>query len=119
MVASWLSSSSKDWYIKVFAESVGEVCDVILIGNTLSKGNPQEQYYFKHTLTVPAGLLRERNPASNDTGIYKLIISVFLDSAMGDGYDIFGFAEGPTIRVERSTNHFDVVENSKGICSDI
>ena len=35
------------------------------------------------------------------SGVYKLVVTVFLDSVFGSpGYDIMGFAEGPVIKME-------------------
>ena len=52
-------------------------------------------------LEVPANTLVEGNPGSRNAGIYKLVVTAFLNSTLGQpGFDISGFAEGPMIRVE-------------------
>ena len=52
-------------------------------------------------LTVPPNALDEGNPGSQTSGIYKLVVSVFLDSTLGSpGFDMTGFNEGPIIQVE-------------------
>ena len=52
-------------------------------------------------MNVPAFTLQEGDPGSTTSGIYKLVVSVFLDSNLGTpGYDIIGFHEGPIIQAE-------------------
>ena len=53
-------------------------------------------------ITVPAGALSEENPGDpTQSGTYKIVVTAFLDSALGAaGYDMMGYAEGPIIKVE-------------------
>ena len=53
-------------------------------------------------ITVPAGTLSEENPGDpTQSGTYKIVVTAFLDSALGAaGYDMMGYAEGPIIKVE-------------------
>ena len=54
-----------------------------------------------YKLTVPPTALAEGDPAANTSGIYKLVVSVFLNSNLGNpGFDMTGFNEGPIIQVE-------------------
>ena len=65
----------------------------------------------KARLTVPAGTLSEENPGDpTQSGTYKIVVTTFLDSALGAvGYDMMGYAEarsstsrarcGPSIQV--------------------
>ena len=56
---------------------------------------------YEATLNVPAFALEEGDPGSNTSGIYKLVISVFLNSTLpSPGFDMVGFNEGPIIQVE-------------------
>jgi hypothetical protein len=51
---------------------------------------------------VPATSLSEENPGDpTQSGTYKIVVTAFLDSALGSvGYDMMGYAEGPIIKVE-------------------
>ncbi len=51
---------------------------------------------------MPPNSLDEENPGNPlVSGVYKLVVTVFLNSVFGSpGYDIMGFAEGPVIKVE-------------------
>ena len=53
-------------------------------------------------LTVPPNTLNEENPGDpTQSGTYKVVVTTFLDSALGPvGYDMMGYAEGPIIKVE-------------------
>ena len=57
---------------------------------------------FKATLKVPANTLSEENPGDpTQSGTYKIVVTAFLDSTLGQvGYDMMGYAEGPIIKVE-------------------
>ena len=51
------------------------------------------------TVTVPANTLQE--DSGDVSGIYKLVVSVFLNSNLGSpGFDVTGFREGPIIKME-------------------
>jgi hypothetical protein len=77
-------------------ETLGEVR--VPIGGSLF--SLDEAYTAK--LTVPAGTLSEENPGDPaQSGTYKIVVTAFLDSAIGGvGYDMMGYAEGPIIKVE-------------------
>jgi hypothetical protein len=51
---------------------------------------------------VPAGTLSEEDPGNpNQSGTYKIVVTTFLNSALGQvGYDMMGYAEGPIVKVE-------------------
>jgi hypothetical protein len=53
-------------------------------------------------VTVPPGTLLEHVPGSDQGGIYKLAVAVFLNSNLVGvpGYDLIGFSEGPIIQAE-------------------
>ena len=51
------------------------------------------------TVTVPANTLQE--DSGDVSGIYKLVVSVFLNSNLGSpGFDVTGFREGPILKME-------------------
>ena len=64
-------------------------------------GFSQDEAYSAK-LTVKAGTLPEEDPGNpNQSGTYKIVVTTFLDSAIGGvGYDMMGYAEGPIIKVE-------------------
>ena len=57
---------------------------------------------YATTVTVPPGTLQEHVPGSDQGGIYKLAVAVFLNSTIAGvpGYDLIGFSEGPIIQAE-------------------
>jgi hypothetical protein len=104
----WLSAlavASPNWVVTAYAESVGPGPELILVAqdvpvNPLPSANPPFKYAT--TLTVPPNTLEEENPGDPlVSGVYKLVVTVFLDSVFGSpGYDIMGFAEGQVIKAE-------------------
>jgi hypothetical protein len=104
----WLSAlavASPNWVVTAYAESIGPGPEQILIAKEvpvlpLPSANPP--FAYSTTLTVPANTLPEENPGDPlVSGVYKLVVTVFLDSVFGSpGYDIMGFAEGPVIKME-------------------
>ena len=104
----WLSAlavASPDWVVTAYAESVGPGFEKILVAQNVP------------VLPLPSANRRSptrrrspcrRTPSTRRTpvtrwspGVYKLVVTVFLDSTFGSpGYDIMGFAEGPVIKVE-------------------
>ncbi len=109
----WLAALSNNWRIEVFAESLGGGQELRIGSAQLPKtasvactANPAAVNCQKWTVdvTVPAGTLQEGNPggpATSPSGIYKLAMSVFLNSTLGTpGFDLVGYYEGPVIQVE-------------------
>jgi hypothetical protein len=104
----WLSAlavASPNWVVTAYAESIGPGPEQILVAKEvpvlpLPSANPP--FAYSTTLTVPANTLPEENPGDPlVSGVYKLVVTVFLDSVFGSpGYDIMGFAEGPVIKME-------------------
>lgn len=96
----WLSALKGNWNVQVFAESMGGGPEVLLARDDSVAADPNVSDYAVQ-LTVPANALTEGNPGSNSSGIYKLVVSVFLNSNLGaPGFDMTGFLEGPIIQVE-------------------
>ncbi len=99
-----LSVASPNWIVTAYAESIGPGDEKILVADSVPVGagpfSLDETYAT--TLSVPAGALPEEDPGNpTQSGVYKLVVTVFLDSALGPvGYDIMGYAEGPIIKVE-------------------
>jgi hypothetical protein len=96
----WLSALGGRWNVQLFAESLGGGPEILLASdNSVPALPPVEDY--SATLNVLPNALQEGNPGSSVSGIYKLVVSVFLDSTLGPpGFDITGFNEGPIIQVE-------------------
>ncbi len=96
----WLSALGGNWNVQVFAESLGGGPEILLARDDSVAADPNRSDYAVQ-LTVPPTALAEGDPGSNVSGIYKLVVSVFLDSNLGTpGFDMTGFNEGPIIQVE-------------------
>jgi hypothetical protein len=96
----WLAALGGKWNVQAYAESMGAGPEIRLASNNNIPAVATQAEY-EATLDVPAGTLSEGNPGSNVSGIYKLVVSVFLDSTLpAPGYDMIGFAEGPFIQIE-------------------
>jgi hypothetical protein len=105
LLALWMNAMSNNWVIKAYAETVGPGPDIALAVNSLEPvGNPAtigSNHQWTHTLTVPAGVLTEGNPGSQNSGIYKISVTVFANSKLPGGYDVSGFAQKSiTVRAE-------------------
>lgn len=107
LVPLWLTALSvntKNWVVTAYAESQGPGDEVLLGRVDVPVGGPlfslNEAYTAK--LTIPANTLPEENPGnSSQSGVYKIVVTTFLDSDLGPvGYDMMGYAEGPIIKVE-------------------
>lgn len=100
LVPLWLAALGGNWNVQLFAESLGGGPEILLARDDTVAADPAVRTYSAR-LTVPPTSLEEGNPGSNTSGIYKLVVSVFLDSTLGEpGFDITGFSEGPIIQVE-------------------
>jgi hypothetical protein len=96
----WLSALGGNWNVQVFAESLGGGPEILLARDDSVAADPTRSDYAA-LLTVPATALAEGDPGSNTSGIYKLVVSVFLNNNLGTpGFDMTGFNEGPIIQVE-------------------
>jgi len=107
LVPLWLTAlsvQSPNWVVTAYAESQGPGDEVTLGSVNVPVGGPifslDENYSAK--LTVPAQSLSEENPGDpTQSGTYKIVVTAFLNSALGPvGYDMMGYAEGPIIKVE-------------------
>jgi len=99
----WLGAlASNDWVVSAYVESVGPGDEKFAASTTVPVGIPALSNSYSATLTVPAGTLKEENPGDpSQSGVYKLVVTVFLDSTLGPvGYDMMGYAEGPIIKAE-------------------
>ena len=99
----WLGAlSASDWVVTAYAESVGPGDEKFIATTTTPVGTPHLSNAYAATLTVPAGTLDEENPGDpSQSGVYKLVVTVFLDSTLGPvGYDMMGYAEGPIVKAE-------------------
>jgi hypothetical protein len=94
----WLKALGGNWNVKVYAESLGGGFEGLLAEDNSVAADPTTLQYAA-SLVVPANTLPEANPGSQESGIYKLTVAVFLDSTFGP-FDMIGFSEGPMIQVE-------------------
>ena len=101
-----LKATSPNWSVAAYAESVGPGPELLLKEDTVTVVSAFEQlpnaWRWKHQLTVPANTLPEENPGpGGPSGVYKLVVTAFLDSTLGfAGFDMMGYAEGQIIKVE-------------------
>ena len=96
----WLAALGGNWNVQLFAESIGGGPEILLARDDTVAADPARAQYSVR-LTVQASALEEGNPGSSTSGIYKLVVAVFLNSNLGQpGFDMTGFNEGPIIQVE-------------------
>jgi hypothetical protein len=107
LVPLWLTALSvntKDWVVAAYAESQGPGDEKSLGEVRVPVRGPlfSQDEAYSAKLTVKAGTLPEEDPGNlNQSGTYKIVVTTFLDSAIGGvGYDMMGYAEGPIIKVE-------------------
>jgi hypothetical protein len=107
LVPLWLTALSvrtKDWVVTAYAESQGPGDEKTLGEVRVPVRGPlfSLDETYKAKLTVPPNTLSEENPGNpTQSGTYKIVVTAFLDSALGSvGYDMMGYAEGPIIKVE-------------------
>lgn len=108
LVPLWLAALDDNWNVSVFAESIGPGPEIplgtALVPKTavlpcIVNGAQPNCTRYSATVTVPPTTLTE--DVGNDSGTYKLVVTVFLNSSLGQpGFDLTGFREGPIIRVE-------------------
>jgi hypothetical protein len=107
LVPLWLTAlsvNSPNWVVTAYAESQGPGDEVSLGSVNVPVRGPNFSLdeAYKAKLTVPANKLHEENPGDpTQSGVYKIVVTAFLDSQLGAvGYDMMGYAEGPIIKVE-------------------
>lgn len=111
LVPPWITALEllgNQWDVSVYAESLGGGSEA-KIGTAIVPATlpPPTGLSFPYTATVnvPAPVsLEEHTPNTDQGGIYKLAVAVFLNSNIVipgfPGYDVIGFSEGPIIQVE-------------------
>lgn len=112
VVPVWLAAlATSQWDVSVYAESLGGGPELRL-GTSLVPVSPtlpctinpslSNCTRYSTTVTVPAGTLAEHIPGTDQGGIYKLVVAVFLNSNIPGlpGFDLIGFSEGPIIQAE-------------------
>jgi hypothetical protein len=111
LVPLWLAALAGNRDVSVYAESLGGGNEVRLGSETVpttptltctvnqAKDNCTK---YEATVVVPANTLQEHIPGTDQSGIYKLVAAVFLNSNLVGvpGYDLVGFSEGPIIQAE-------------------
>jgi hypothetical protein len=105
MAPTWLGAlarDTQDWVVTAYAESQGPGPEVSLGSVNVPVGGPFSQdVSYTARITVPPFTLPEEDPGNpNQSGIYKISVTTFLDSRIGGPYDMIGFADGPKIKVE-------------------
>jgi hypothetical protein len=111
IVPVWLAALAGDWDVSAYAESLGGGDEVrlgtVLVPSTATLPCTVNQAQvnctkYTATLTVPPNTLDEHDPGTDQGGIYKLAVAVFLNSNLAGvpGYDLIGFSEGPIIQME-------------------
>jgi hypothetical protein len=98
-----LAVNTPDWVVTAYAESQGPGPEVSLGSVNVPVGGPpfSQDVIYTATITVPPFTLPEENPNNpNESGIYKISVTTFLDSSVGGPYDMIGFTDGPRIKVE-------------------
>ncbi|MGQ0573738.1 MAG: hypothetical protein ACT4RN_05970 [Pseudonocardia sp.] len=107
----WLTALNGNWDVSVYAESLGAGPEIRLASAsvattaTLPCTVNQAQVNcskFRAELVVAPNTLVEHTPGTDNSGIYKLAVAVFLNSGVAGipGYDLIGFAEGPLVQAE-------------------
>lgn len=100
----WLAAlSSSDWVVTAYVESMGPGDEKFVASTTVGVGDPRGlTHNYSADLVVPAGTLKEENPGDPaQSGLYKIVVTVFLNSGLGlPGYDMMGYAEGPIVKAE-------------------
>jgi hypothetical protein len=96
----WLKALAGNWNVQLFAESLGGGPEQLIASDNNVPADPTV-FQYQVRLRVAGGTLPEGNPGSNVSGIYKLVVAVFLNSNLGrPGFDMVGFSEGPIVQVE-------------------
>jgi hypothetical protein len=99
-----LSVDTKDWVVTAYANPRGPGNGLTLGSVTVPIGGPpfNDPEAYTATLTVPANTLPEEDPGNpNNSGVYQLTVTVFLDSNLGPvGFDMMGVADFPLVKVE-------------------
>ena len=96
-----LSQASPNWVVTAYAESVGPGSEISLgsVDVPVGAGPFTQDVAYTAKLTVPP-VLAEENPGDpTQSGVYRLVVTAFLDSTIGP-FDMIGYAEGPVIKVE-------------------
>ena len=107
LVPLWLTALSvntPDWVVTAYAESQGPGDEVTLGSVNVPVGGPlfSDDERYSATITVPPRTLNEEDPGDPaQSGVYKIVVTTFLDSTLGGaGFDAIGYAEGPIVKVE-------------------
>ena len=103
-VPLWLTALDQEFVVSVYAEGMGASPELRIGTATKDKddfiacaGNNCREY----SVRVPVGPFTLTEDAGNESGIYKLVVSVFLNSNIqGGSFDLMGFREGPFIQIE-------------------
>lgn len=111
LVPLWLAALGGNWDVSVYAESLGGGTEARLGTSSVPatatqpctvNGAQANCTKYSTTVTVPPNTLQEHTPGTDEGGIYKLAVAIFLNSNLpgSPGYDLIGFQEGPIIQAE-------------------
>jgi hypothetical protein len=100
LVPLWLTALDQEFVVSVYAEGMGASPEIRIGTATKDKddfiacaGNNCREYSVR--VQIPPILTED---AGDESGIYKLVMSVFLNSSIQGGkFDLMGFREGPFI----------------------
>ncbi len=98
--------AGQQWDVSVYAESYGDSPEIrigtaTVAPNAFVVGAQPFGKKYTTTITVPATTLQGHDAGTNRSGIYKLVVCVFLNSNDGaPGFDMVGFHEGPIVKAE-------------------
>jgi hypothetical protein len=103
LVPLWLTALDQEFVVSVYAEGMGASPEIRIGTATKDKddfiacaGNNCREYSVR--VQIPPILTED---AGDESGIYKLVVSVFLNSSIQGGkFDLMGFREGPFIQIE-------------------
>jgi hypothetical protein len=98
-----LSVDTKDWVVTAYANPRGPGNGVTLGSVNVPVGGPfTDDVAYSSKITVPANTLAEEDPGNpQNSGVYQLTVTVFLDSDLGPvGFDMMGVADFPLVKVE-------------------
>jgi hypothetical protein len=108
MILAGIAATS--WRVYIYAEKMGPGTDLLIYdSNTLAAADRPAvgpaptavPVRWQHTANIPAATLPEAAPPGTESGVYKLVTTVWANSAPPAGTpDIVGFHEGPMIMSE-------------------
>lgn len=112
LTSLWLNALDDNWLVSVYAESMGPGPELLAgqqsvpVASFTPVADPAKPFgrHFEADVTIPANTFPEGEPPGSASGVFKLMIRIWLNSSLGaPGYDMTGFHEGPFITAENPT----------------